>query len=55
MRTLMTSAAVAALAALALPASAQERLTPERVFADPSLNGPSARSVTLSPVGELVA
>ena len=55
MRTLMSSAAVAALLALALPASAQERLTPERVFADPSLNGPSARSVTLSPDGELVA
>lgn len=51
----MTSAAVAVLAAVALPAAAQERLTPERVFADPSLNGPSARSVTLSPDGELVA
>ncbi len=55
MRTLMSSAAVAALLALALPASAQEVLTPERVFSDPSLNGPSARSVTLSPDGELVA
>src|SRR5690606_3636395 len=29
--------------------------TPERVFADPSLNGPVARGVTLSPDGELVA
>lgn len=55
MRTLMTSAAVAVIAAFALPAAAQERLTPERVFSDPSLNGPSARSVTLSPDGELVA
>ena len=55
MRTLMISAAVAVIAAFALPAAAQERLTPERVFSDPSLNGPSARSVTLSPDGELVA
>lgn len=30
-------------------------LTPERVFADPSLSGPVARGVTLSPDGELVA
>lgn len=30
-------------------------LTPERVFADPSLNGPVARGVSLSPDGELVA
>jgi dipeptidyl-peptidase-4 len=30
-------------------------LTPERVFADPSLSGPVARGVSLSPDGELVA
>ncbi len=30
-------------------------LTPERVFADPSLAGPVARGVSLSPDGELVA
>ncbi len=31
-----------------------ERLTPERVFADPAIGGPSARNVQLSPDGELV-
>ncbi len=36
-----------------LPAMA-EHLTPERVFADPSVNGPAARNVQLSPDGELV-
>ena len=30
-------------------------LTPERVFADPALNGPVAQGVSLSPDGELVA
>ena len=30
-------------------------LTPERVFANPSLSGPVARGVSLSPDGELVA
>ncbi len=30
-------------------------LTPERVFSDPSLSGPVARGVSLSPDGELVA
>jgi len=52
---LLAAASIAALTALASPALAQERLTPERVFSDPSLNGPTARSVTLSPDGELVA
>jgi dipeptidyl-peptidase-4 len=32
----------------------QERLTPERVFSDPDLNGPRARDVQLSPDGKLV-
>jgi dipeptidyl-peptidase-4 len=31
-----------------------DRLTPERVFADPDINGPVARNVQLSPDGELV-
>lgn len=41
----------AALAQSADPAV----LTPERVFANPSLSGPVARGVSLSPDGELVA
>lgn len=36
-------------------AAASAILTPERVFANPSLAGPVARGVTLSPDGELVA
>jgi len=54
MRTLILAASVLVFA---VPAAAQEPpvLTPERVFADPSLNGPVARGVTLSPDGELVA
>ena len=55
MRTLSLSVAAAALLALSSPVLAQEVLTPERVFSDPSLNGPVARGVTLSPDGELVA
>lgn len=59
---MMTSALTAALT-LALPVAALAQtpaqdpaiLTPERVFADPSLAGPVARGVTLSPDGELVA
>ena len=57
-------AAVSAVAAMAVfavagPAFAQsqpgsERLTPERVFSDPDLNGPRARDVQLSPDGKLV-
>lgn len=53
--SLLAAASSATLIALVSPAAAQERLTPERVFADPSLNGPTARAVTLSPDGELVA
>ncbi len=51
---------IAALAgaALVLPVAAQaqsqERLTPERVFGNPDLNGPRARGVKLSPDGQLV-
>ncbi|GAA0652730.1 S9 family peptidase [Brevundimonas lenta] len=43
----------AAMAQEAAPASAI--LTPERVFANPSLSGPVAKGVSLSPDGELVA
>ncbi len=37
----------------AVPALA-DRLTPERVFSDPDINGPTARNVQLSPDGTLV-
>jgi dipeptidyl-peptidase-4 len=43
----------AALTAFAAMAHA-EKLTAERVFSDPDLNGPTARGVKLSPDGELV-
>ena len=49
----VTAALVAA--AFAFPLSAQaEKLTPERVFSDPGLNGPAAKGVALSPDGRLV-
>lgn len=54
------SAALAQDAAMPAPAAAAAPapgalLTPERVFANPSLAGPVARGVSLSPDGELVA
>jgi dipeptidyl-peptidase-4 len=49
-----TALLATALFALALPAAAQEKLTPERVFKGASLNGPTARGVAFSPDGELV-
>ncbi len=56
MRTVL---AVSAFALLAATAQAQTSdpavLTPERVFANPALNGPVAQGVSLSPDGELVA
>jgi dipeptidyl-peptidase 4 len=56
MRTVL---AVSALALLSTTAQAQTSdpavLTPERVFANPALNGPVAQGVSLSPDGELVA
>lgn len=57
MRLLIPAFAAAAACLLPLPALAQDGavLTPERVFADPDLNGPRARGVSLSPDGELVA
>jgi len=51
MKSLLLSAALCF--ACAMPAFA-DHLTPERVFSDPSINGPTARNVQLSPDGELV-
>ena len=53
-------AAIAGQAAAQAPAQSSAAadpsiLTPERVFANPSLNGPVAQGVSLSPDGELVA
>lgn len=48
-------ASLSPLAAAAQEAPAPAILTPERVFSDPSLSGPVARGVSLSPDGELVA
>ena len=48
-------ATLSPLAAAAQEAPASAVLTPERVFSDPSLSGPVARGVSLSPDGELVA
>jgi dipeptidyl-peptidase-4 len=45
--------ALAAVLALTSPAMA-EKLTPERIFADPGLNGPTAKGVALSPDGKRV-
>ncbi len=57
MKRLAVLAAIAApLILIVTPAAAQEgRLTVERVFSDPSLSGPIARGVSLSPDGELAA
>ncbi|KQY27389.1 peptidase S9 [Caulobacter sp. Root487D2Y] len=45
--------AIAACLALTSPVMA-EKLTPERIFADPALNGPTAKGVALSPDGKRV-
>ena len=48
-------ALVAAVTSSMLPAPAfAEKLTPERVFADPDINGPTARGVQISPDGRFV-
>ena len=44
----------AVLAAATIPASGQEKLTLERVFANPDLSGPQPRALKLSPDGSLV-
>lgn len=56
MRTvLLTSALILSAAAANAQTPDPAVLTPERVFANPSLSGPVARGVSLSPDGELVA
>ena len=44
----------ALLASAAVPAEAQQKLTLERVFANPDLSGPQPRALKLSPDGKLV-
>jgi len=46
---------LAAALLAALPAAAQQPLTLERIFASPSLSGPTPRALTLSPDGRLAA
>ncbi len=56
MRTVLLVSALALTAGSAWAQSPDPAvLTPERVFANPSLNGPVAQGVSLSPDGELVA
>ncbi len=58
MRTLLLASTLLLAAgpvAAQSPVGGTEILTPERVFANPSLAGPVARGVSLSPDGELVA
>ncbi|HEY1613585.1 MAG TPA: S9 family peptidase [Rhizomicrobium sp.] len=53
--SLSTFAVTALLASVACPSLARaDHLTPERVYADPAINGPVARNVQLSPDGTLV-
>ena len=49
-----SAVALALLANAAVPASAQQQLTLERVFANPDLSGPQLRALKLSPDGKLV-
>jgi dipeptidyl-peptidase-4 len=51
MKSLLLSATLCIVCATSAFA---DRLTPERVFSDPAINGPTARDVQLSPDGELV-
>ncbi|WP_395611901.1 DPP IV N-terminal domain-containing protein [Allosphingosinicella sp.] len=50
---LILSLAAFALTAVAAPAQAQQQLTLERLFASPSLSGPTPRALQLSPDGRL--
>ena len=52
---LLAAGSAAAQTPTGAPVGGMEILTPERVFANPSLSGPVARGVSLSPDGELVA
>ncbi|GLV25340.1 peptidase S9 [Sphingobium sp. TomTYG45] len=49
-----STAALALLASAAVPVSAQQQLTLERIFANPDLSGPQPRALKLSPDGKLV-
>ena len=49
-----SAAALALLASAAIPVSAQQQLTLERIFANPDLSGPQPRALKLSPDGKLV-
>src|SRR5690348_8217223 len=51
---LVAAASLVALMTFAPPASA-EKLTLERIFAAPDLNGPTLRGVKISPDGKLIA
>lgn len=55
MRTVLLASALSLVTAAPVLAQDPAVLTPERVFANPSLAGPVARGVSLSPDGELVA
>ena len=56
MRTLLLASTILLSAGSAMAQQAPSNiLTPERVFASPSLNGPVAKGVSLSPDGQLVA
>jgi dipeptidyl-peptidase-4 len=55
MRTVLLASVFALTAGSAFAQANPAVLTPERVFANPSLNGPVAQGVSLSPDGELVA
>lgn len=56
MRTLLLASTILLSASSALAQETPSNiLTPERVFASPSLNGPVAKGVSLSPDGQLVA
>jgi dipeptidyl-peptidase-4 len=54
MKTPNVSLALAGLCLCFVLSAAGEHLTPERVFSDPSIDGPTARNVQLSPDGDLV-
>jgi dipeptidyl-peptidase-4 len=56
MRTLLLASSILLAATTAAAQTSNSAvLTPERVFANPALNGPVAQGVSLSPDGELVA
>jgi dipeptidyl-peptidase-4 len=55
MRTILLASTLIMAAGSAVAQAPSAILTPERVFASPSLSGPTAQGVSLSPDGELVA